>query len=264
MTMNQYDHDTTFFLESLASPPIEYTQSVFGAHLLHSGSFKPKEHPKYTQDWILGILLFCFVLIAWTQFFYFKRIRQIFKAPFSKRFLNQLLRDGNLFNERVSLTFGLVYLLTVSLLLLQMNERIWGFDFFSLHGIPLFLVILLFFMGYWLIKVLLIRFLGIVFRTRETTYNYLLNLLIFCLITGPVTLLFLVVIIYLKSDFLLYFCLIVFSLLFFFRVMRGFFVGIRLRKFSYLFLFVYLCSLEILPLLVLIKLLLNFMHPLNM
>ncbi|MCK9421174.1 MAG: DUF4271 domain-containing protein [Bacteroidales bacterium] len=257
-------NDTTLSLQSIDLPQAEYTSSVFTSHLLTPGTFRAREHPQINQDWILGMLIFCFILLAWTQVFYSKRIRQIFRAPLSKRFLNQLVRDGNLFNERVTLTFGLVYLLVVSLLLYQLNEQLWGLNFFGLRNITLFLAILFLFFGYWVIKFMLIRFLGVVFKTRETTFNYLLNLLIFCLITGPVILAFLVFIIYLKSDVLLFCCLIVFSLLFIFRVMRGFFIGSGLRKFSYLFLFVYLCSLEILPLLVLIKLLLNFMHSLNM
>ncbi|MFA5727673.1 MAG: DUF4271 domain-containing protein, partial [Saccharofermentanaceae bacterium] len=90
---------------------------------------------------------------------------------------------------------------------------------------------------------------------------YMLNLLVFCLITGPVILIFLVFIVYMKSDFLLYCALVIFSIFFIFRVLRGFYIGMGLRKFSFLFLFVYLCSLEILPLLVLVKLLLGYTHP---
>jgi hypothetical protein len=68
---------------------------------------------------------------------------------------------------------------------------------------------------------------------------------------------------YLNSVFLLYFSLIIFMLFFAFRFVKGFFIGTAVTKFSYLFLFVYLCSLEILPLLIIIKLLLIHMKSLG-
>jgi len=103
----------------------------------------------------------------------------------------------------------------------------------------------------------LVSILGIVFKTKETTYNYLLNLMIFAIITGPVILFFLVFIVYLKTPAILYLCLAIIILLFIFRFIRGFLIGMALTRFSYLLLFVYLCSLEILPLLVLLKFILN-------
>ena len=125
------------------------------------------------------------------------------------------------------------------------------------HGIVLYWVITLFNIAVLAVKVALVQLLGMVFKTRETTYNYLLNMLIFALLSAPVMMVVLVFILYLKLPVLLYICLVIFILLFIFRFVRGFFIGIALTKFSYLFLFVYLCSLEILPLLVIAKILLN-------
>jgi hypothetical protein len=106
--------------------------------------------------------------------------------------------------------------------------------------------------------VTLVSVLGIVFKTKETTYNYLLNQLIFAIITGPILLFFLVLIVYLESPLILYFCLTIIAIIYTFRFFRAFLIGLALTKFSYLLLFVYLCSLEILPLLVLLKLIFNY------
>ena len=159
--------------------------------------------------------------------------------------------------ERVAVALGLVYMLTFSLLLYECNEQILGFTFSQVSGISLFGLITLLNVGVLAAKVALVQLLGVIFKTRETTGNYLLNLLIFALLTGPLLLIALIFIVYLKSLLLLHICLFIFGFLFVFRFIRGFFIGMALTKFSYLFLFVYLCSLEILPLLVLIKLLLN-------
>ncbi|MEI6681492.1 MAG: DUF4271 domain-containing protein [Bacteroidota bacterium] len=256
-----YDTDTTFTMQSMAAPDVVYAGSPFAGHLLRPGDFKTNLAERLQPDWILGILLLCFILLAWTQVFYHKRIRQVFRAPFSKRFINQLTRDGNLFKERISVTLGIIYLLTFSLLLYEFNEQILKIDFRIIHGAPLFGAITLANLVVLTVKVSLVQLIGRVFKTRETTYNYLLNLLIFALLTGPLMLGILILILYLKLPVFLYICLVAFILIFIFRFVRGFFIGIAVTKFSYLFLFVYLCSLEILPLLVIIKILLNLAQP---
>ena len=249
--------DTTLTMQSLAVPETVFSKSIFSAHLLHPKNQTTREIQRLQPDWVVGVLMLCFILFAWTQVFYYKRIRQIFRAPFSKRFANQLMRDGNLFKERISVSLGIVYVFTFSLLLFEVNEQILKIPFPMFPGILLFWVITLANMAVLTVKVSLVQLLGIVFKTKETTYDYMLNMLVFALLSGPVMMVVLVFILYLKFPVLLHMCLILFILMFIFRFVRGFFIGIRLTKFSYLFLFVYLCSLEILPLLVIIKLLLN-------
>ncbi|MEI7662686.1 MAG: DUF4271 domain-containing protein [Bacteroidota bacterium] len=256
-TRIRYDTDTTLSMQSMASPGVIYSKSIFTAHQLHPHNTNAIKTAPLQPDWIMGLLLFCFVLLAWTQVFYHKRIVQVYRAPFSRRFINQLTRDGNLFKERISLTLGIVYILTFSLLLFEFNVQILGLEFHLFPGYALFWVITLANIAIMAVKVSLVELMGIIFKTRETTYNYLLNLLIFALLSAPLMLVVLVFVLYLKIHLLLYICLILYALLFLFRFVRGFFIGMTLTKFSYLFLFVYLCSLEILPLLVIIKILLN-------
>jgi hypothetical protein len=249
--------DTTLTFQSTVFPLPVYSKSIFQSHQLQPSDFQINQLHKTQPDWVLAILLLCFVLIAWVQVFYHKRIRQIFRAPFSRRFINQLTRDGNLFMERIAVAMGIVYLLAFSLFIYEFNEQILGFTFRGINGISLYLLITLFNMGFLAIKVALVQLLGMIFKTRDTTSNYLLNILIFALLSGPVLLAILIFVVYLKSTVLLYLCMSMLIIIFTFRFMRGFFIGMALTKFSYLFLFVYLCSLEILPLLVLIKILLN-------
>jgi len=246
--------DTNLTLESMATPVHAYSKSIFTSHLLQTRNNKPLEIQKFQPDWILGIFLFGFILLAWTNFFYFNRMKQIILAPLSKRFINQLIRDGNLFKERISVTLATIYILSFSLLLYQIDQLILKLPLWNIRGILIYLSIVGSLIVFWLVKIGLIRLLGTIFKTSGTTHYYLLNLLVFSIIDGLVLLPLLVGIVYLKSIFLLYITLIFCIFLFLFRFLRGFFIGLTLTKFSYLFLFVYLCSLEILPLLMVIKL----------
>ncbi|MEI7896308.1 MAG: DUF4271 domain-containing protein [bacterium] len=250
--------DTTADRQSIAFPQTVYAKSAFTAHHLRPTDFQTKKIDHFQPDWVLAILVFCFILLAWVQFFYPKRIQQIFRAPFSRRFINQLTRDGNLFRERITIAMGMIFLFTCSLFLYEFNRQILGFSFKGISAISLYGLITILIICFLAAKVALMRFLGAIFKTRGTTNNYLLNQLIFALVTGPVLLTVLVFIVYLNVAFLLYICLSLLVALLLFGFVRGFFIGMTLTKFSYLFLFVYLCSLEILPLLVLLKILIIF------
>ena len=249
--------DTTLMSTKQASPDTLRCNTIFTSQNLYHGNFNVRPREYQPPDWTTGILILCFILVAWTQTFYNKRIRQVFKAPFSKRFTNQLTRDGNLFKERISVSLGIVYILCFSLLLYEYNEQILKIGFPKFQGVVLFGLIALVNIVYFALKVALVQTLGIIFKTRETTFNYLLNMLIFALLSGPAIMVYLVFILYLNNPIVLHIGLIFFILTLVFKFVRGLLIGIGLTKFSYLFLFVYLCSLEILPLLVFIKFLLN-------
>jgi Domain of unknown function (DUF4271) len=251
--------DSTANFQSLLSPGIPSAQSFFTSHQLKTQGIRPVLFKQYQPDWILGLLLLCFILLAWVQVFYRRRLRQILTAPFSKRFLSQLVRDGDLFSERIAVATGFIYLVSTSLFLYQLYELALLKDAGKLlQGFTLFAMISIFVLGFWVLKIGLIRFLSFIFRTRQTTREYLLNILIFNILTGIFLLPLLIFVLYLKSVMFLWVCMIIFALFFLFRFVRGLLIGISITKFSYLFLFVYLCSLEILPLLILIKIVLRY------
>jgi len=193
------------------------------------------------------------ILVAWLHFFHHKRLRQIFYAPLSQRFLNILTKEGSIFRERSSLVLSIVYVFTFSLLLSLLLKELIPERLAGYRDYEIFIICVAGLFLFWLLKTSAIRFVGSVFHTMPATLDYLQNILAFSFITGLILLPFMILTIFLSSNILLYISLIIIGLLYFFRVMRGFFIGISLKKFSYLFLFVYLCSLEILPLLVILK-----------
>lgn len=253
------EHDTTIEGKTVIYGSRAESKSIFTGHLLKPAGIEPKPVNAYQPDWILALLLACFVLQAWVQYVYRKRFRQLVLAPFSKRFMNQMIRDGNLFNERLSLALGMVYMIGITLLIYEVNEMLLGgYSPYPVNRITIFAVILAGMLVYWFLKVTGIRMLGKVFKTENTTGMYLLNILVVNIITGILLIPLLVMVVYMKSVIILYLTIgiIVLSLLFLF--IRGFFIGLSLTKFSYVFLFVYLCTLEILPLIILIKIFLIY------
>ena len=149
----------------------------------------------------------------------------------------------------------------LALFLYQANIFFFGA---RIPGVPDFLQYLLFVLAiciFWIIKILLMTMLRMIFRTDSTHYEYTLNILIFTGISGILLLPTLMMAIYLKSMTILSISFILISLFFIIRFLKGFLIGISLTRFSYLFLFVYLCGLELLPVVILTKVLIRFIIP---
>lgn len=250
--------DTTSDMQSIVFPVNPVKTSFFTSHQMKPGQINPVSFIKFQPDWILVLFLLSFVLLAWIQVSYSKRLKQILLAPYSKRFLNQLIRDGNVIKERISVALVIVYIIGISLFLYQMNILLLHHTIHNVAGFQLYLWIVVSLLIYWLVKILLIRFLGKIFKTYQATHEYILNILILLFVSGILLLPLLVLTVYLKSVFLVHICMIFFILLFLFRFIRGFIIGISLSKFSYVLLFVYLCSLEILPVIILAKFILSY------
>ena len=253
LRFTNYSPDTTFTLQSISMPVPQYETSLFSEHKLQIRDFHISAHQHYPSDWIVISFLAGLIIVAWLQFFYFKRLRQIYYAPLSQRFLNILTKDGSLFKERIAVALTLIYMFTFSLLLSMILKNFIPETLSRFHDFQIFAICATSLVFFWLLKISAIWFLGIVFRTIPSTQDYLQNILAFSFITGLILLPLLILAVFLHSNILLYIILIIIGLLYFFRVMRGVFIGISLKKFSWLFLFVYLCTLEILPLLVILK-----------
>jgi hypothetical protein len=244
-------------MESMVFPKPPSRTSMFANHTQPVKQSLTKHQNWQQPDWMAGILLLCFILLAWNHVYNPGRFLQVMRAPFSKRFINQLVREGNLFNERIAFTLVIMYVMVLSQFIYLFNIH---FQIFQLPEIPGWLLYLGIMAGialYLTVKVTLIYLLGVIFRTRETTYNYLLNTLIFAILMAPLILFFNVSMLYVNHPVFYNISLFMVLLIFIIRFIRGFFIGMALTKFSYLLLFVYLCSLEILPLLVVIKILQN-------
>ena len=249
------NHDTTPEQKSFPYPEKPVIKSFFTGHPLNNSSLKPDAFQRYQTDWNLVIIIISVSVIAWIRYFYGKRFNHLLLAPFSKRFQNQLLREGDLFSERLSLATGFTYFISMALLIFQVHILLFNGKIpLPFNGLTFYLAIMALLIIYWFCKIMMMHFLGSVFKTRTTTREYLTNILILNTITTLLILPALVLIIYLKSVLFVYIALIIISLLFLFRIVKGFLTGLSLTKFSYVFLFVYLCSLEIVPAILVVKL----------
>jgi hypothetical protein len=115
----------------------------------------------------------------------------------------------------------------------------------SLLGFGMFLG---FYIAFSLLKIFVIWLTGITFKNIDTAKEYIQNILIYNLALGILLLPLLLLIIYSYHELFLYIAGGLALIMMMLRFTRGIAIGLSDSKFSLIHLFLYLCTLEILPL----------------
>jgi hypothetical protein len=178
----------------------------------------------------------------------------IFRAVSAKNYANQLIRDGNIFNERIGLVMFLIYLFMISLFVF-LSIPMFSIKIPDLPAGLIYLAIVTFFLVLWILKVIVSRALSLLFNTGENSRELLANMYLFNLVAGILLLPLLACMAYAQSEIFFYIILGIIILIYTFRIFREALVGFTVNNFSVFHLFLYLCTLEILPMIVLAKIL---------
>jgi hypothetical protein len=255
-----FDYTYNHFVKKTPNLLVAKRESMFTSHQLVVKNIHPFERKGYTYDWIALLLLICFSILAWTLIFSRKRLKQIFKATYSNRTINQLIRDGDLFKERIAINFILIYFLSFSLFIFKVTQTYHIFDFYSFS---FFLKILVGITLLYFFKQIATKFIGVLFKNTSASYVYMLNGFIFNLIIGIVLLPFLLFMVYSNaaiSSISTIFGIVIILILSVIKYIRYFIIGVSYSKFSQFYLFLYLCTLEILPILIIVKIIIGLIN----
>jgi hypothetical protein len=228
-------------------------QSVFSPLNKKTGEITPTARYAENYDWLTALFMVCLILIAWIRYYYSRRIKQLFRAVISRHNVNQLIRDGNLAEERLTPALALIYLSSLSVVIWQYgHSQLSGLLNLPRQWMP-FLVIVVTISLLWVLKLLVIRLTGYIFRTRQDISELILTNLIFSGLSGLITLPFVIAGFYSGNMLLLKIAGIIILLFIMLRFIRSLLVGLSAQTFSAVYLFLYLCTLEILPLLFLYR-----------
>jgi hypothetical protein len=233
------------------------TTSAFRNHNLSPKHTGPLAINRQSTDWITVVFLACLFVFAWVQASYPRRLKQIFRAVAQPHHVNQLEREGNLFKERITLGLGFIYYTISAVFVYQLFSTFLmippGFNNFTFTGV---IFVSLFF--YQWLKSSLSYATGIIFKTNESARQYQLNIMIFNYVTGVFLFPVAIIAFYWNNIVLLISGAIIISLLLLYRLFRNFMTGLTNKNYNLFYLFLYLCTLEILPLLLLYKLISKF------
>ena len=201
----------------------------------------------FNQDIIFVLLTISFLLIAMLKSFYWKHAKLLFMGIFAQRYANQYLREENAFTERVSFITFLLMSINISLIILKLVPKNSVLETVSLIG-----GVMLFF----ILKIGLILFLGSILRVKDIAklgvffsflFDRALGFFLFPLVIALYFFAFNI------SSFVLLIVTIVFIVLLLLKLFWLWKIGTNAFGLSHFYIFLYLCTLEISPLLLLGK-----------
>jgi hypothetical protein len=222
--------------------------SVFENHLLTPVNTESLLIPDSFSAWFFALLLFGFVLFAWLMSFNIKRVGQMFGALFGNRGFARLTRDGDMFSEQLFFPFVILMLLCFSLFVFRIGMLFEFWDMLGPETIAIYGQAVLGVGILYLVKVVFVKISAWIFKEQAAAKQYLLNLFVF---NTSLTLLFLPLLLvaffgdsWLQTS-VVYTMIFLFAGCFIWRGIRSFLVTMFATKFSYVHIFLYLCTLEI-------------------
>jgi len=177
---------------------------------------------------------------------------QIIQAVAQPHHLNQLEREGNLFKERITIGLGFIYYTSTSIFIFLIFRQYSGVPA-GLSNLSFTAIIFAGLFLYQFIKSAFVFASGIIFDTREYARQYQLNIMIFNYLIGVILFPIVIIALYWDNTISLITGIIITSLLLLYQLLRGIMTGISNKSYNLFYLFLYLCTLEILPLLLIYK-----------
>lgn len=210
----------------------------------------------YNSDWMIGVLLFAFILMAIVRFSFSKFLFRVFDSIINYQTSSNLLLEKNMRNLRGSIFLNLLFYVNLTLFIVQYLVYMLSLNQ-NHNNIVFFLYCFVVLIGLYGSKFIFIRFIAYIFDGIKESKEYLHNVSIYNKNLGVILLPITLSVPYIAQHaipLLLNTGLILTLIFYVFRLFRG--VKILFRQHVAIFyMILYLCALEILPLLMIYKLL---------
>jgi hypothetical protein len=214
---------------------------------------QPLASHELKNNWIFWILLAGFIILTLVRYYHEKRLRLFGSSVLKRSAAIQLIRESPIYAHRSFFPMLLIYIISVTLLIYQSVEITSPGSTEGIKALLVFLEFLGIYVAFSLLKILAIWLISVTFKNKETAKEYIQNILIYNLVTGILLLPLLLLMIYTYHELFLYVAGGLVLIMIFLRFIRGVVIGLSDSKFSLIHLFLYLCTLEILPLIVAAK-----------
>ena len=203
--------------------------------------------PFFNQDIIFVLLTISFLLIAILRASYWKHAKLLFMGVFAQRYANQYLREENAFTERVNLITFLLMTINFSLILLKVIPQISLLEVAFLIGST---------MLFFILKILGMLFFGKIFMVQDVAKLGVFFSFLFDRALGFFLFPFVIMLYFFAFEITITLFAIISIVCVLILLLKLFWlwkIGTNTFGFSQVYIFLYLCALEISPLLLLGK-----------
>lgn len=208
------------------------------------------------NDWFVGVILFSLFLLASVRFLFGKYLSKLVDSIFNFHTANYLFLEKNINIIKASILINILFVVNISLFIANVinsssvsSSQVCGFREFVFLSIGIFFL--------YLGKIIVVRGLGYVFKGTNESKEYLFTTFMYNKNLGLFLFPVIIALPFVQSfavEWLMY--IGVFMIFFFYvlRISRGLKILFR-KHVSIFYMILYLCALEIFPLLMIYKLL---------
>ncbi len=207
-----------------------------------------REKNIFNTDWVTILFVLALILFASIRGSYSKYIGYLFQSLVSYSTSFRLFREKNYSISHAAFRLDLIFYFTFSLFLYQVVE-VFQLELVN-DNLLFFAVSIVVVTGYFILKKMAYYFIGLVFESVSETNEYLFNLDNFNRTVGIVLFPVVVLINYYPYEnpvFMVVAGIFIVTVFYAFLLQRGILILLR-KQFSIFYLFLYLCTLEFLPL----------------
>lgn len=208
----------------------------------------------HQPTWYFIYLFLLAGFFAWIRVYYGNLILQTIQASVNFQVANRMFKDNSLLQNQLDRILYLFYFLSMGFLLYYAESRL-GLRPYNLEGIWLFLFNLGLLTGVFLGRLLLLNTAGFLFNRGRVLKEYLYNIFIFNKLIGMAVLPMVFLLVYttgILQEIILWLTLALVCGVFLMRLIRGVVFSYR-KEVLIFYMFLYLCALEIAPLVLLYR-----------
>lgn len=232
-------------------------EPLFAGHELRPVHDAAVLNASHTLVWPAIFLFIALALLVFARVSEPKKLLRVFTAFYSIQASKQLQREDYKIGKRLFIVLLGVFLISLSFLIYLINDY-FGLMLQHWSGLQQFAFFAGVVIAAYTVKYIFSTLLGYIINAPDLVREYIFNVSVFNQVAGIVLFPFIVAMLFSKYqvEWFLYPSIVIFLSFYAFRFVRGFFISGIERGVGVLYIFLYLCALEILPLLVLIKFLL--------
>ncbi len=246
--------DTFYGIKNEGEIPIRATTTATIEEKPLEKLFDPTLNPPGIANWQIIILVATVLLLGFSKAFSRSRFKQSLRALFNYGVAQEITREEKVLFHRSNILFTIIHVFTSSLFLYHIKESI---DTTNLeeNNMLFFLMLIGFLIFIYMVKYLFSKVLFFVLDDTSIASEYIFNVSLFNNLLGVIFIPVLCLAYFSTLPFsliLLYITIPLVLLTFLLRLIRLYLIGIS-KGVSYFYIFVYICTLEILPLVVLYR-----------
>jgi len=236
--------DTVFKIQGIVS----------GAGLTENGIEWIQKIEIHHPTWFFLYLFALLGYYAWIRVYYGDVFTQTVQATTNIQVANRMYLDNSTLKNQLDRVLYALYLLVIAFLLYYLEERMELLPY-KLDGVALYFFNLALLTGIFLGRIFLLNMVGFLFNQTKVFREYLYNAFIFNKLMGLVVLSLLLFLVYTRGvvqDVLFWLIISVLILIFLMRLVRGMIFSFK-KDVLIFYMFLYLCALEIVPLVLLYR-----------